>query len=159
MGKEFVLVQGALCECQFGDTPDKLKVASHQKFYASDQSAGDKLIGTSMELGGATFEKNTFGQCKLQPTGSGFKPCKIVVSQWEKFYEDIALGNGGNILTEKSKAICPIAGSPCISVIKHGQATEGSVSEENSEEVQQQIEPLNADTPEEKSTIEQVKFT
>ena len=119
MSKRFVLVQGAQCTCQFGDTPDILKVLSHSKYYASDASAADKLIGTTMELGGATFEKNTFGQCKLQPTGSSFKPCQIVVSKWDLPYENLNLGNGGQVLTETSKAVCPIAGSPCISVIKH----------------------------------------
>ncbi|WP_405206107.1 DUF4280 domain-containing protein [Aquimarina sp. LLG6339-5] len=160
MSKQYVLVQGAQCKCQFGDGPDKLKVLSHSKFYASDQNAADKLIATSMELGGATFEANTFGQCKLQPTGSSFKPCQIVVMQWDGFYKDVELGNGGKILTDKSKAICPIAGSPCISVIQHGQSTEGSVSGNNdNKEVENQLNPLSETEEQNSSEIKQVKFT
>lgn len=158
MGKEFVVVQGALCECQNGDFPDKLKVLSHTKYYASDQTAGDKLIATTMEIGGGTFEKNTFGQCKLQPTGSSFKPCQIVVNKWDKPYKNLDLGNGGQVLTEKSKAICPIAGSPCISVIQHGQSTEGSVSGGNQDEnVLNQLNPICEEMTE-ISEVEQVKF-
>lgn len=144
MSQKYAVIQGAICKCEFGDFPDKLKVLSHKKYYANDPDGADKLIATTMELGGATFEKNTFGQCKLQPTGSSFKPCQIVVSKWDKFYKDVELGNGGQILLEDSKATCPIAGSPCISILKHGQSLAGSSSSasESNDEVQQQINPM-----------------
>lgn len=143
MSSKYVVVQDALCECEFGDFPDKLKVLSQQKIYANDNKASSKLIATTMEIGGATFEKNTFGQCKMQPTGSSFKPCQIVITQWEGFYENVELSNGGQILLEDSKAICPMGGSPCISVLFHGQTNEQSINTTSeNEELAEQINPL-----------------
>ncbi|PKV50746.1 uncharacterized protein DUF4280 [Aquimarina sp. MAR_2010_214] len=163
MSQKYVVVQGAKCKCQFGDGSDTLKITSHSKYYANDKDTADKLIATTMELGGATFEANTFGQCKLQPTGSSFKPCQIVVTKWDGFYEDVTFGNNGQILVEDSKAICPIAGSPCISIISHGQSSAGSVSsaKEADSNVHQQINPM-VDTDgidKEESNIEQVNFS
>jgi len=160
MSQKYAVIQGALCKCEFGDFPDKLKVLSHKKYYANDPDGADKLIATTMEIGGSTFEKNTFGQCKLQPTGSSFKPCQIVVTKWDKFYENVEFSNGGKIILEDSKATCPISGSPCISVVKHGQSMAGSSSSasESNPEVQQQISPMvdphNLDN--EESNIEEV---
>lgn len=143
MSSKYVVVQDALCECEFGDFPDKLKVLSQQKIYANDNKASSKLIATTMEIGGATFEKNTFGQCKMQPMGSSFKPCQIVITKWEGSYENVVLTNGGQILLEDSKAICPIGGSPCISVLFHGQTNEQSInSSGESTEIAEQINPL-----------------
>ncbi|MFC5047420.1 DUF4280 domain-containing protein [Aquimarina hainanensis] len=144
MSQKYAVVQGAICECQFGDFPDKLKILSHQKYYANDAEGSEKLIATSMELGGSTFEKNTFGQCKLQPTGSSFKPCQIVVTQWDGFYENVELSNGGKTLLEDSKAICPIAGSPCISILHHGQSMEVSASstDNTNPDTHNQMNPL-----------------
>ncbi|WP_430909422.1 DUF4280 domain-containing protein [Maribacter sp. 2-571] len=143
MSSKHIVVQDALCECQFGDFPDKLKVLSQQKIYANDNKASKKLVATTMEIGGATFEKNTFGQCKMQPTGSSFKPCQIVVTKWEGFYKNVELTNGGQILLEDSKAICPIGGSPCISILFHGQTSEQTVNSSSEDEaVAQQVNPL-----------------
>ncbi|MBU2946311.1 DUF4280 domain-containing protein [Zobellia uliginosa] len=143
MSSKYVVVQDALCECEFGDFPDKLKVLSQQKIYANDNKASNKLIATTLEIGGATFEKNTFGQCKMQPMGSSFKPCQIVITQWEGSYENVELTNGGQILLEDSKAICPIGGSPCISILFHGQTNEQSINATTeNEEVAEQINPL-----------------
>ncbi|GAA4107067.1 hypothetical protein GCM10022393_02010 [Aquimarina addita] len=159
MSKKFVVVKGAQCECKFGDSPDALKITSHSKYYASDKNGADKLIATTMELGGATFQSNTFGKCKLQPTGSSYKPCQIVVSKWIGFYQDVELGNGGKILVEDSKAVCPISGSPCISITDHGQAAEGSVSSGNEDQqVQQQLNPLSNPT-EQPSELKQIQFS
>ncbi|WP_452222685.1 DUF4280 domain-containing protein [Lacinutrix chionoecetis] len=162
MSQKYAVIQGALCKCEFGDFPDKLKVLSHQKYYANDPYGADKLIATTMELGGATFEKNTFGQCKLQPTGSSYKPCQIVVTKWDKFYENVEFSNGGKIILEDSKATCPISGSPCISVLKHGQSMAGSSSsaQESNQEVQQQINPMvDAHNLEEDPNIKEVILT
>ncbi len=144
MGQKHAVVQGAKCKCQFGDVPDTLQVLSNKKIYANDSDGSQKLIATTMEIGGATFQANTFGQCKLQPTGSSFKPCQIVITKWDGAYEETQLANGGQILLEDSKATCPIAGSPCISIINHGQSTAGSESsaKEANEEVQSQLNPM-----------------
>ncbi len=144
MSQKYILIQGAMCKCEFGDFPDKLKVLSHKKYFANDPDGSEKLIATTMEIGSSTFEKNTFGQCKLQPTGSSFKPCQILVTKWNDPYENLQLGSGGKVILEDSKAICPISGSPCISVIAHGQTVEGSSSssKEANSDVQQQLNPM-----------------
>ncbi len=144
MSEKHAVVQGATCKCEFGDFPDKLMVLSQTKNYANDNKGAQKLIASTMEIGGGTFQKNTFGQCKLQPTGSSFKPCQIVVTKWDKVYEKITLSNNGKILLEDSKATCVISGSPSISIINHGQTAEGHVnnSEETDTDTQTQINPM-----------------
>lgn len=155
MSEKHAVVQGALCKCQFGDFPDKLMVLSQTKNYANDNKGSKKLIASTMDIGGATFQKNTFGFCKLQPTGNSFKPCQIVITKWDQVYKKVTLSNNGMILLENSKASCAISGSPSISIINHGQTAEGSVSDSN-ENVQSQINPLvdNSDMNEEEQIEE-----
>ncbi|MBW1296751.1 DUF4280 domain-containing protein [Aquimarina litoralis] len=163
MSQKYAVVQGAMCKCQFGDGPDKLKVLSHSKYYANDSDGAEKLLATSMELGGATFEKNTFGQCKLQPTGSSFKPCQIIVTKWDGFYENVEFSNGGKVLLEDSKATCPIAGSPCISILNHGQSPAGSSSnsEDANADAQRQMNPMvdSRDLQVEESDVKEIIVT
>jgi len=142
MAEKHIVVQGAMCKCQFGQLPDKLKVLTHQKEYANDKSAAKKLIVTTKEIGAATFEKNTFGNCMKM--GVPPPPCKIMVTEWQKFYEKVQLSNGGYIILEDSKAVCAIAGTPCIEIIDHGQRAEaGQQNFKNADQdVQQQINPL-----------------
>lgn len=142
MAEKHIVVQGALCKCQFGQVPDKLKVLSHKKEYANDKEASKKLIATTMEIGPATFEKNTFGTCSKM--GSPPPPCVPVVTEWKGFYKDVTLSNSGNILVEDSKAVCAVAGTPCIEILDHGQRTEASAQnfKNADKDVQQQINPL-----------------
>lgn len=142
MSEKHIVVQGAQCKCQFGQAPDKLKVLSHQKEYANDKAASKKLIVTTKEIGGATFEKNTFGNCTKM--GSPPPPCKIMVTEWQDYYEKVQLSNGGHIILENSKAVCAVAGTPCIEIIDHGQRAEASEQNfKNADpDVQQQINPL-----------------
>ncbi|MGC5745991.1 DUF4280 domain-containing protein [Chryseobacterium sp. NFX27] len=142
MAEKHIVVQGAMCKCQFGQVPDKLKVLSHQKEYANDKNASKKLIVTTKEIGAATFEKNTFGNCTKM--GVPPPPCKIMVTEWQNFYDKVQLNNNGYIILEDSKAVCAIAGTPCIEIIDHGQRTEGSPQNfKNADpDVQQQINPL-----------------
>ncbi|MET3036294.1 DUF4280 domain-containing protein [Chryseobacterium sp. NRRL B-14859] len=142
MAEKHIVVQGATCKCQFGQVPDKLKVLTHQKEYANDKDASRKLIVTTKEIGGSTFEKNTFGNCTKQ--GSPPPPCKIMVTEWQNFYDKVQLSNGGFIIVEDSKAVCAIAGTPCIEVIDHGQRAEASQQNfKNADrDIQQQINPL-----------------
>ena len=74
-------------------------------------------------MGGLTLEGNTFGNC-LKKGGNPLPPCISVITEWKDFYKRITLSNGGNILLEDSKAICAVAGTPCIEIIDHGQRTE-----------------------------------
>ncbi|KFF25428.1 DUF4280 domain-containing protein [Chryseobacterium vrystaatense] len=142
MAEKHIVVQGALCKCQFGQAPDKLKVLTHQKEYANDKNASKKLIVTTKEIGAATFEKNTFGNCTKM--GTPPPPCKIMVTEWQGFYDKVQLSNSGFIILENSKAVCAVAGTPCIEIIDHGQRAEaGKQSFENADQdVQQQINPL-----------------
>ncbi|MCW3169059.1 DUF4280 domain-containing protein [Chryseobacterium sp. 09-1422] len=142
MAEKHIVVQGAVCKCQFGQTPDNLKVLTHQKEYANDKSASKKLIATTKEIGVATFEKNTFGSCSKM--GSPPPPCKVMVTEWQNFYDKVQLSNGGYIILEDSKAVCAVAGTPCIEIIDHGQRAEASQQnfKNADQDVQQQINPL-----------------
>ena len=148
MAEKHIVVQGAICKCQYGQAPDTLKVLSHDKEYANDKDASKKRIATTKEIGGATLEKNTFGNC-LKIGGNPPPPCKPVITEWKDFYNKVTLSNGGNILLEDSKAVCAIAGTPCIEIIDHGQRTEASAQnfKNTNKEIQRQINPLV--TPEE----------
>jgi hypothetical protein len=121
MAEEHLVCEGAICMCKFGSAPDTLKVKSQKKEFINEASGSKKMIATTKEIGSSTFKANTFGPCKMQPMGSSFKPCQIVVTAWQHFYDKTQLANGGHILTEKSKATCPIGGPDCISVTFHGQ--------------------------------------
>lgn len=130
MSEKHLVCQGATCLCNFGTTPDKLKVLTQKKRFINDKEGSTKLMATNMDIGAATFEKNTFGPCKMQPIPGGFKPCQIIVTAWTGFYEKITLeDNSGKALLEDSKATCPIGGPDCIKIIDHGQISE--VSQQN----------------------------
>jgi hypothetical protein len=142
MAEKHIVVQGAVCKCQFGQLPDKLKVLSHTKEYANDKEASKKLIVTTKEIGGATLEKNTFGNCLKM--GSPPPPCKPMITEWKDFYEAVTLSNSGHIILEDSKAVCAIAGTPCIEIIDHGQRAEASRQnfKNANKDVHKQINPL-----------------
>lgn len=125
MSEKHVVVHGATCKCKFSEKPetDILLVKSQKKHFANDKDADKKLIATDKDIG-QTLQKNTFGNCKLQPTGSSYKPCQAEITQWRNPYEKITLSNQGKILVEDSKATCPIGGPDCIEIIKHGQKVE-----------------------------------
>ncbi|MEY8758275.1 DUF4280 domain-containing protein [Chryseobacterium tongliaoense] len=124
MSQKEKVVQGALCQCQFGTTPDKLKVLTQQKYYINDLNGSSKLAATHKDIG-ATFEKNTFGSCKKKNN----TPCSAVVTEWSGYYEKEKYSPpDGYILLEDSKATCPIGGKDCISIIKTGQIGEPSQS-------------------------------
>lgn len=143
MSQKEIIVQGATCKCQYGDQTDKLKVLTQQKHYVNDKEGGEKLIASHVDVG-MTFEKNTFGQCKMQPRGSSFAPCIPALNKWQGMYEDMVLINDGQVLVEDSKGICTIAGSPCISFVKTGQKANPSKQniENADEETDSQVNPL-----------------
>ena len=140
MAEKHIVVQGAMFKCQFGQAPDKIKVLSHKKEYANDKNASKKLIVTTKEIGGATLEKNTFGSCAK----TNNSPCKPMITEWKDFYKEVTLSNGGNIILEDSKAVCAIAGTPCIEIIDHGQRAEASQQnfKNANKDVHKQINPL-----------------
>ena len=124
MAQKHLVCQGATCQCQFGNAPDKLKVLTQTKAFINEEEPQEKLVATTADIN-ATFEKNTFGLCKLQPIGNSFKPCQAIVTQWSGAYENVTYEeNNGHPLLEDSKATCPIGGKDCISIINHGQVFE-----------------------------------
>lgn len=134
------VVQGALCQCQFGTTPDKLKVLTQQKYFINDFNGSSKLAATHKDIG-STFEKNTFGSCKKMNNS----PCAATVTEWSGYYEKEKYSPpDGYILLENSKATCPIGGKDCISITKTGQIGEPSESsiQNGDEELQSHISPV-----------------
>lgn len=114
MGNKHFVVQGATCSCQFGDTPDKLKVLANDKDYLNDEQGGAKPIASTKDVG-QPF--SSFGKCTVTRSA-----CTPNISEWKEFYQQITLTNGGKVLTEDSKAICSIGGAPCIKIDEHGQS-------------------------------------
>ncbi len=135
MSEKKLVCKGAIVECQFGDFPDTLLVLTQKKSYINDQAGNQKLIATDKELG-APFQAKTFGQCKLQPMGSSFKPCMPAITAWQGTFEKTQLKeNQGYPLLEDSKGTCAIASSPCVKINFHGQVSEPSAQNvENADE-------------------------
>ncbi|RZJ51722.1 MAG: DUF4280 domain-containing protein [Flavobacterium sp.] len=122
MAKKYYVVQGATCQCKFSVEPqtDILQVKTQSKHFGNDNETKDKLIATTKDIG-QTMKKNTFGKCKMQPTGHDFMPCQINITKWSSFYEKTTYSNGGKALLEDSKASCPKGAPDCITIINHGQ--------------------------------------
>jgi hypothetical protein len=127
MSEKFIVVQGATCKCSLSVAPqtDTLLVHTQLKDYANDKDGSKKRIATDKEIG-LTLQKNSFGNCKMQPTGSSFLPCVAMITKWSNVYENVIMSNDGKILLEDSKASCAIGGPDCISIVNHGQITEVS---------------------------------
>jgi len=70
MAQKHLVCQGAICQCQFGNAPDKLKVLTQTKAFINEKEPQEKLVATTADVG-ATFEKNTFGLCQMQPLQVG----------------------------------------------------------------------------------------
>ena len=145
MAEKHIVVQGATVKCKFSVAPqtDTLKVLSQSKDYANDKEGSEKLIATDKEVG-QTLEKNTFGNCKMQPTGNSYLPCQAVITKWSGAYENTTMSNKGKALLEDSKATCPIGGPDCIEITKHGQKTSGSSqnAKNANKDVQAQLNPM-----------------
>jgi hypothetical protein len=58
MAEKHIVVQGAVCKCQFGQVPDTIKVLSHRKEYANDKDASKKLIGVHFKKTWACWQAN-----------------------------------------------------------------------------------------------------
>lgn len=138
MSQKHLVCNGAVCQCKFGTTPDKLKV-QQTDYYINEQDPSKKAIANTLDIG-QPFEANTFGSCKKMNNN----PCKPAITQWQDFYEKVTLQNGGKILLENSKAICSVGGSPCVEITFHGQVAEVSKNNVNKadEQVQVILNPL-----------------
>ncbi len=82
MAGKHLVVDGAMCMCNFGTSPDNLKVKTHQQEYANDKDGAAKYIASTKDIG-STFQKNSFGSCAKQKNN----PCTAVVTEWKGFYE------------------------------------------------------------------------
>ncbi|WP_300598690.1 DUF4280 domain-containing protein [Niabella sp.] len=114
MGQKHLVCNGAVCQCKFGTTPDKLKV-KQTDFYINENAPGQKAIANTMDIG-QPFAANTFGACKITKSA-----CKPAITQWQGVHDKLTMENGGHPLLEDSKAVCAVGGSPCVEISFHGQ--------------------------------------
>ncbi|MFK7786070.1 MAG: PAAR-like protein, partial [Crocinitomicaceae bacterium] len=99
-----------------------------------------KLVGNTMDLGIPFVVKaSTFGQCKLQPTGSSYLPCIPAVVSWSDPYESVVLDNTGKLLVKDSTASCAIGGT--IEFAAHGQEQSASQQDAQEASVQPALTP------------------
>ena len=54
MAQKHLVCQGAICQCQFGNAPDKLKVLTQTKAFINEEEPQEKLVATTADVG-ATF--------------------------------------------------------------------------------------------------------
>lgn len=139
MAEKHYVVQGATCQCKLSkDTSatDILQVKTQSKHFANDKDGANKLIATDKEIG-QTFKKNTFGQCKNQPSGTDFLPCMVQITKWSEPYDKVTLSNQGKPLLESSKASCAMGTPDSIIIKDHGQVAE--VSKKNVENTDNEV--------------------
>ncbi|HVI46644.1 MAG TPA: DUF4280 domain-containing protein [Chitinophaga sp.] len=154
MADKHFVVQGAACSCQFGGSPDKLKVEANDREFINDSNGSTKLIASTKDTG-QPFEAKTFGNCSITRGA-----CSPAVTQWENPYQKVTLTNGGKVLTEESKAVCSVSGAPCIKIDFHGQ--EAAVSQAHFDKVEiESLSVLNPmakpDTQKEQPKVKQIK--
>lgn len=116
MADKHFVVQGALCKCNFGNTINKIRVSGRDEYF-NDAMGESKPVASTKDTGNP-FMPGAFGYCSFTHS-----TCTPAVTKWNGAYPGITLSDEGNILTEESKAICAAAGSPCISIVDHGQVT------------------------------------
>ncbi|MET3880974.1 MULTISPECIES: DUF4280 domain-containing protein [Chitinophaga] len=139
MSEKHLVCQGALCKCQFGTTPDKLKVKSQQVHYINDKDGAEKPLANTKDIG-QPFEANTFGSCSKKNNN----PCTPSVTGWSGFYDKVVLPGDAYILLEDSKATCATGGKDCISITFHGQTADMTKkdAEKADKEVQTHLNPM-----------------
>jgi GH24 family phage-related lysozyme (muramidase)/plastocyanin len=118
----YLICEGALCKCDAGEKPVKIKVDSHKKAYIND----NKLIATVKDV---TFELPTapFVTCKNIPSQN--KTCQPKFEQWTKPYKDIEV-DGNAVITDKSELKCLQYGGT-ITILKHGQTQDVNAEQAN----------------------------
>lgn len=138
MAEKHLVVQGAVCQCKFGTTPDKLKVNTHTQEYVNDKDGVKKPVASTKDIG-TTFEKNNFGSCSKKNNN----PCTVNITEWKGFYDHTVLTNGGKILLEDSSGTCAVGGPESVKFINHGQIAQvGQQNFNNAQpEVMQSLNP------------------
>lgn len=105
MSKKIYVLDGAIVECNQGFTPAKLLVTQNQKVKIQG-----KFKATDMEV----QVPQTFGQCKLKPTNSGYLPCIPGLQKWTKTSAKTTLGSSKKWLYEDSECMCATGGKVTI---------------------------------------------
>ena len=118
MGKKYVL-DGAMLQCNQGMKPAKLLVTQNQKV---------KIQGKFQATDKETQVPETFGLCKLKPSGNSYLPCIPALQPWTKTAQKSTLGSGKKFLFEDSECMCATGGK--VTIIQHAQIDSvGSVME------------------------------
>jgi len=131
----YLVCEGALCKCDAGAAPVKLKVDSHKKAYINN----NKLLATVKDV---KFELPTapFVTCKNIPSQN--KTCQPQFEKWTKPYKDIEV-EGNQVITDKSELKC-IAYGGTITIEMHGQQQEVNETQANNVDrnIATQVNPL-----------------
>jgi len=138
MSKKHVACHGAICQCKYGTTTDKIDVKTQKQHFVNDKGK-QKLIANTKDIG-QPFQVNTFGSCKKMNNN----PCKPAVTEWKGFYQLVTLSNSGHPLLEDSKGTCAVGTPGCIDIVFHGQVAEPSAknAKKVNKDVQSQLNPL-----------------
>lgn len=75
MTQKHLVCQGATCQCQFGNTPDKLKVLTQTKAFINEKEPQEKLVATTADVG-ATLRKIPLGYVNYNPQAIVLSPAK-----------------------------------------------------------------------------------
>lgn len=105
MSSKIYVLDGALLECNQGFTPAKLLVTQNQKVKIQG-----KFKATDMDV----QVPQTFGQCKLKPTNSGYLPCIPALQKWSKTSNKSTLGSSKKWLFDDSECMCGTGGKVTI---------------------------------------------
>lgn len=139
----YVICDGAKCKCDksVSGAQADFEVLSQSTTYINDKDGASKLVGSTMDLGiPFKVKASTFGQCKLQPTGSSYLPCIPAVVAWSDAYESVVLDNMGQALVNDSTAQCAIGGK--IEFATHGQEQGASQSDAAAAAAQPAMTPM-----------------
>jgi len=138
MSEKHLVCHGAICQCKYGTTPDKISVKSQTRHYIND-SGTQKLMANTKDIG-QPFELNTFGSCKKMNNN----PCQPAITEWKDFYEAVTLINKGHPLLEDSKGTCAVGGPQSIDIKFHGQVAQPGPKNvaKADKDVQSQLNPL-----------------
>jgi len=101
MSNKIYVLDGALLECNQGFTPAKLLVTENKKVKIQGQ-----FKATDMDV----QVPQTFGQCKLKPSGNSYRPCVPALQKWTKTTKKSNLGGSKKWLFNDSECMCATGG-------------------------------------------------
>ncbi|MBC7388131.1 MAG: DUF4280 domain-containing protein [Opitutaceae bacterium] len=108
----YLVCDGAMCKCDSGAAPAKIKVTKNTKIYINNE----KLLVTETDTI-FTPPSGTFGVCSKKPPQAN--TCVPVFQpKWTKPYDSIETA-GGKVITDKSELQCTVGGK--VTIVMHGQ--------------------------------------